>query len=86
MESYIYHSSDFQCPVSGVPIWLIYNEDTGMITAEICEFVCPLVPEENEFYDEKIIKETKDWCNYFYEYAEDFDKANEIAEKYDCWF
>lgn len=86
MKSYIYHSSDFQCPASGVPIWLIYNEDTGMITAEICEFVFPLVPEENEFYDEKIIKETKDWCNYFYEYAEDFDKANEIAEKYDCWF
>ena len=52
----IYSSADFQCPDTGVPVVFIYNEDTYLITAEICTFLYSL------------------------------DEANDIAEKYDCWF
>ena len=83
MEFYVYTSSDFQCPATGVPVCLVYNKETGFITAEICSMVWY---EESEFWDEELDKETEDWCNRFREYAEDIDKANEIAEKYDCWF
>ena len=80
------YSSDFQCPMSGIPVVLIYDEDTGVITAEICEFVYPLDKEENEFYDEELIEITEEWCRDFRKVVEDFDEANEIAEEYDCWF
>lgn len=83
---YIRSSSDFQCPMSGVPVVLIYDEETGVITAEICEFVYPLDKEQNKFYDEEIIEVTEEWCRDFRKVVEDFDEANEIAEEYDCWF
>lgn len=83
---YIRYSSDFQCPMSGVPVVLVYDEEYGMITAEICTFVYPLDKEENEFYDEEAIEATEEWCHDFHKIAEDLDEANEIAEKYDCWF
>lgn len=85
MESYIYHSSDFQCPASGVPIWLIYNEDTGMITAEICEFVYPLVPEENEFYDEKSLRKQKIGVIISMNMQKILTRQMKL-QKYDCWF
>lgn len=62
--------------MSGVPVVLVYNEDTGVITAEINTFAYPLEKEMNEFYDEDLIEVTEEWCHNFYE----------IAEKYDCWF
>lgn len=86
MKYDIYYSSDFQCPISGIPVILLYDEEFGAITAEICTFVYPLDPEENEFYNEDCVRETEDWCKHFYKHAEDIDEANEIAEKYDCWF
>ena len=82
----IYYSSDFQCPMSGVPVVLVYNEETGVIAAEINDFAYPLDKEMNEFYDEELVEITEEWCHDFYEIAEDLDEANEIAEKYDCWF
>lgn len=83
---YIRSSSDFQCPMSGVPVVLVYNEETDVITAEICEFAYPLDKEQNEFYDEEAIEVTEEWCRDFRKVVEDFDEANEIAEEYDCWF
>ena len=85
-DMYIRSSSDFQCPMSGVPVVLVYDEETGVITAEINTFAYPLDKEENEFYDEELIEITEEWCRDFYAIAEDLDEANEIAEKYDCWF
>lgn len=49
-------SSDFQCPVTGIPVVLVWNEDTYK------------------------------WCERFCGYAVSIEEANEIAEKYDCWF
>lgn len=82
----IYYSSDFQCPMSGVPVILAYNEDTTIISAEIHTFAYPLDKENNEFYDEELVEATEEWCHNFYETAEDLDEANEIADKYDYWF
>lgn len=82
----IYHSSDFQCPDSGIPVQLVYNEDRRIITAQICTSVYPLDKEDNEFYDEDWIKVTKNWCKRFRTYAKDLNEANNIAEQYDCWF
>lgn len=42
--------------------------------------------EENEFYDEDIVVTTEEWCRDFRKIVDDLDEANEIAEKYDCWF
>ena len=83
---YIRSSSDFQCPMSGVPVVLVYNEETGVITAEICEFAYPLDKEQNAFYGEEAIEVTEEWCRDFRKVVEDLDEANEIAEEYDCWF
>lgn len=32
-------SSDFQCPVTGIPVVLVWNEDTYDVTAKICSFI-----------------------------------------------
>ena len=32
-------SSDFQCPVTGIPVVLIWNEDTYDVTAKIYSFI-----------------------------------------------
>lgn len=64
----IYVSADFQCPVTGVPVILIWKEDNPLDSNEDLE------------------KETNKWCQRFYGYATSFEEANEIAEKYDCWF
>ena len=55
-----YTSSDFQCPVTGVPVVLIWNEDTYEVAAK--------------------------WCQRFCGFAASLEEANDIAEKYDCWF
>ena len=31
-------------------------------------------------------KETNKWCERFHGYAASIEEANDIAEKYDCWF
>lgn len=82
----VYYSSNFQCPMSGIPVVLVYDEETGVITAEICEFIYPLDKEDNEFYDEESIEITEVWCRDFRKVVEDFNEANEISEEYDCWF
>ena len=82
----VYCSSDFQCPDSGIPVQLVYDEEHHIITAQICTFVYPLNKEDNEFYDEDLTKATKDWCKRFRKYVKDLNEANDIAEKYDCWF
>lgn len=46
----------------------------------------PLNKEQNEFYDEDIVVTTEEWCRDFRKIVDDLDEANEIAEKYDCWF
>lgn len=86
MNNYIDYSSDFQCPISGIPVVLVYDEAAEVITAEIWTLLYPLNKEENEFYDEEAIEATEEWCRDFYEIARDLDEANEIADKYDCWF
>lgn len=82
-----YTSSDFQCPVTGGPVVLIWNEDTYEVTAEICDFVwdnwkdnCP------QDSNEELEKETNKWCQRFGGFAASLEEANDIAEKYDCWF
>lgn len=80
------YSSDFQCPDSGIPVQLVYNENRLIITAQICTSVYPLDKEDNEFYDETAVQITQDWCKSFYAYANSLDMANDIAEQYDCWF
>lgn len=81
-------SSDFQCPDTGVPVVLIWNPYTGDITAEICDFVWEIWKEESDNPDvcEELKEETKEWCNKFYKYARNEYDAQDIAEKYDCWF
>ena len=39
----------------------------------------------NNNYKE-VEKETNKWCERFCGYAVSIEEANEIAEKYDCWF
>ena len=79
----IYYSSDFQCPDTGVPVILVYDVEHDAITAEICE---ALEFYYKEFVDDDILMDTKKWCSNFYKHAENIGEANEIAEKYDCWF
>lgn len=86
-EKKIYVSADFQCPVTGVPVILIWNEDTCVVTAKICDFVWTTWKEDNPLdSNEDLEKETNKWCHRFYGYATSFEEANDIAEKYDCWF
>ena len=82
-----YTSSDFQCPVTGVPVVLIWNEDTYEVTPEICDFVWDIwkdnCPQDS---NEELEKETNEWCQRFCGFATSLEEANDIAEKYDCWF
>lgn len=79
----IYYSSDFQCPISGVPVRLLYDEEYCSITAEICD---DMEDQYINFVDLETISDTHQWCKEFYKYAETIEEANEIAERYDCWF
>jgi len=80
-----FYSADFQCPDTGWGVCLIYNEDDQKITAEVCE--TGIWADDSEFYDKEIIKDTADWCRRFgKKYCDSFDKACEIADKYDCGF
>ena len=40
-------SSDFQCPVTGIPVVLVWNEDTYVVTAKICSFIWETWKENN---------------------------------------
>lgn len=80
-------SSDFQCPVTGIPVVLVWNEETYVITAKICSFIWEAWKENNpQNSDEEVEKETNKWCERFCGYAASIEEANKIAEKYDCWF
>lgn len=80
-------SSDFQCPVTGIPVVLVWNEDTYVVTAKICSFIWETWKESNpQSSDEEVEKETNKWCERFCGYAVSIEEANKIAEKYDCWF
>lgn len=80
-------SSDFQCPVTGIPVVLAWNEDTYAVTAKICSFIWETWKENNpKNSDKEVEKETNKWCERFCGYAASIEEANEIAEKYDCWF
>ena len=83
MEYTIYRSSDFQCPITGVPVLLVFDEQTYTITAEICTLIWGI---EHEFYDFDLTEETQKWCSKFHMYAANLDEANKIAESFDCWF
>ena len=87
MKDYaLYYSADFQCPMTGVPVQLVWNPETGDITAQICS-LWDLWSEHMSVVEQVVLEqETKEWCKGFKVYATDFDKANEIAEEYDCWF
>ena len=78
-----YYSTSFQCPDTGVPVHLIYNETRGAIFAEIDDYDWN---KNSEFFDKELDEETKQWCDLFHEWANTKDIANYIAEKYDCWF
>lgn len=79
-----YYSTDFQCPETGIPVALVYNDESCRVTAEICEALrdswISLVK------DKELEEETEKWCKHFCAIAYDLDEANEMAEKYDCWF
>lgn len=80
-------SSDFQCPVTGIPVVLVWNEDTYDVTAKICSFIWETWKKNNpQNSDKEVEKETNRWCERFCGYAVSIEEANEIAEKYDCWF
>ena len=80
-------SSDFQCPVTGIPVVLVWNEDTYVVTAQICSFIWETWKENNpQNSDKEVEKETNKWCERFCGYAISIEEANKIAEKYDCWF
>ena len=80
-------SIDFQCPVTGIPVVLVWNEDTYVVTAKICSFIWETWKENNpQNSDKEVEKETNKWCERFCGYAASIEEANEIAEKYDCWF
>ena len=80
-------SSDFQCPVTGIPVVLVWNEDTYDVTAKICSFIWETWKKNNPNNNYKEVeKETNKWCKRFCGYAVSIEEANEIAEKYDCWF
>ena len=80
-------SSDFQCPVTGIPVVLIWNEDTYAVTAKICSFLWETWKQNNPNNNYKEVeKETNKWYERFCGYAVSIEEANEIAEKYDCWF
>lgn len=83
----IFTSSDFQCPVTGIPVVLLWNEDTYVVIAEICSFVWEMWKDNNPQYcDKEAENETNKWCERFIGYATSIEEANDIAEKYDCWF
>ena len=80
-------SSDFQCPVTGIPVVLVWNEDTYDVTAKIYSFIWETWKDNNPHNNDKEVeKETNKWCERFCGYAVSIEEANEIAEKYDCWF
>ena len=79
----LYYSADFQCPWTGVPVQLVWDLNTGVISAQIHRY---LYYEDDEFYSEEIAKETEEWCKSFRRYADNIDEANDIAEEYECWF
>lgn len=83
----IYTSADFQCPVTGVPVVLLWDEDTCFVTAKICDFVWDMWKNDNPQNDyENLEKETNKWCQQFFGSAASFEEVNDIAEKYNCWF
>lgn len=83
----IYTSADFQCPVTGVPVVLLWDEDTYEVTAEICDFVWSSWKDSNpQDSNEEVEKETNKWCQRFGGFAVSLEEANDIADKYDCWF
>lgn len=80
-------SSDFQCPVTGIPVVLVWNEDIYDVTAKICSFIWETWKKNNPNNNYKEVeKETNKWCERFRGYAVSIEEANEIAGKYDCWF
>lgn len=84
-----YTSSDFQCPDTGFGVRLVFNEDNEEITAEICDVGIWLNEKDRleKVGNTEILIDTEDWCKRFgNKYCESFDQANEIAEKYECWF
>lgn len=82
----IYYSSDFQCPDTGIPVTLIYDDNACLVTAKICTLLYSLDKNDNPFFNERLTDETQEWCDKIHIYVYDFDEANDIAEKYDCWF
>lgn len=56
-------SSDFQCPVTGIPVVLVWNEDTYDVTAKICSFIWETWKKNNPNNNYKEVeKETNKWC------------------------
>ena len=49
-------SSDFQCPVTGIPVILVWNEDTYVVTAKICSFIWETWKENNPQNSDKEVE------------------------------
>ena len=81
---YIYYSSDFQCPDTGVPVQLLWDPtEDGVMLAQISDSI----DMDDELHSKEILRKTQDWCDRLsLPFADDLDEANDIAEKYDCWF
>jgi hypothetical protein len=84
VKEMMYYSSDFQCPETGIPVALVYDDENYHVSAEICEALRDSWTDLLE--DKELEEETEKWCTLFCEIAFDLDEANEIAEKYECWF
>ena len=80
-------SLPFCAAFTGIPFVLVWNEDTYVVTAKICSFIWETWKENNpQNSDKEVEKETNKWCERFHGYAASIEEANDIAEKYDCWF
>lgn len=74
-------SSDFQCPVTGIPVVLVWNEDTYVVTAKICSFIWEIWKENNpQNSDKEVEKETNKWCERFCGYAASIEEANKLQK------
>ena len=82
----IYYSSDFQCPDTGIPVILVYDAEYQCVTADI-DWSQRHAWEELAIDNiEEILSDTNNWCKKICKNVESLDEANDIADKYDCWF
>lgn len=78
-----FYSGDFQCPDTGWGVYLIFDEEKGIIKADVCNTGIW----DTEECDPETLEDTQSWCKKFGQKPCDtLEEAREIAEKYDTFF